>query len=294
MWRAIVQFIRDVRQAIERWFADDGPLMAAATAYYLGLSFFPLLWVLIAGLGWFLQHTHLGHDAQEEVLTAIAQNVSPTLKDYVADSLKVVQDRSIINGPIGLATVLITALAAFAQLDSAMDRIAGQPVGQSKSMLAHALALVVQRGRAFLMLLALGAVIVLVFLTGIVVAAVEAQTTAIVPLGGWFSDALQIAVALAINAAVFTLLFRLLPKSPAGWADCFYGGLLTAAAWEIGRQLLNIFIARSRYTSAYGVVGAFLAVLLWCYYAISIILIGAEYIQVLRNRTEQPSSGNNI
>jgi membrane protein len=49
---------------------------------------------------------------------------------------------------------------------------------------------------------------------------------------------------------------------------------------------LAVFIARSRYTSAYGVIGAFLAVLVWCYYAVTIVLLGAEYIQVLREHTD--------
>jgi membrane protein len=67
---------------------------------------------------------------------------------------------------------------------------------------------------------------------------------------------------------------------------------LTAAAWEIGRQLLALFIARSKYTSAYGVIGAFLAVLLWCYYAVTIILLGAEYIQVISHRgKDRPNGG---
>jgi uncharacterized BrkB/YihY/UPF0761 family membrane protein len=33
----------------DRWEQDEGPAMAAAVAYYVGLAFFPLLIVLIAG-----------------------------------------------------------------------------------------------------------------------------------------------------------------------------------------------------------------------------------------------------
>jgi membrane protein len=288
MRRVIVQFVRDVREAIVRWFADDGPLMAAATAYYVGLSFFPLLWVLTAGLGWFLQHTHLGQDAQQEVLRFVASNTSEQLAGNVDQWLLMLQEKSAINGPLGLATMLITALAAFAQLDSALDRVAGNARGASKSVFAHAIALVVQRGRAFLVLLGLGAV----FLAGMVLTAVETRTSTFLPLGSMFTDGLQIAVTLVINAGIFTLLFRLLPKDPAGWGNSFSGGLLTAAAWEIGRQLLAVFIARSKYASTYGVIGAFLAALLWCYYAVAIILIGAEYIQVIRARnTSTPADG---
>jgi membrane protein len=295
MWTIVVQFFRDVRQAIERLYADDGPVLAAATAYYLGLSFFPLLLVLTAGIGWFLRYTHPGQSAQQEVLHSIATAASEQLADYVAQTLDMVQDRSSINGPLGLATMLITALAAFTQLDSAFKRIWRVADSGSKSIFLQALAILAARGRAFLVLLGLGALVVLVFLAGMVIQAVESQTNAVMPLEGWVWDAVQIGVTMTTNIVVFMLLFRLLPQAPVRWSDAFYGGFLTAAAWEIGRQLLAVFIARSKYTSAYGVIGAFLAVLLWCYYAVTIVLLGAEYIQIISHRdndrpADQPSN----
>ncbi len=294
MRRAVVQFVTDVHKAVLRWFADDGPLMAAATAYYVGLSFFPLLLVLTAGLGWFLEHTHFGQDAHQQVLQFIASNMSEELAANVKQSFSLVQEKSAINGPIGLITILITALAAFAQLDSALDRISGNVRRASKSVVANAVGLILQRGRAFLVLLGLGGVVVLVFLAGMVITAVQSHAPAIFPKGELGSYALQIAVTLAINSCIFMLLFRLLPKDPANWADSFSGGLLTAAAWEIGRQLLAIFIARGKYASAYGVIGAFLAILLWCYYAVAIVLIGAEYIQIIRARHEPKTAAQKI
>jgi membrane protein len=284
MGRAIVQFVHDLRDAIMRWFADDGPLMSAATAYYVGLSFFPLLMVLTAGLSWFLQYTHSGQDAQQTILRFVSNNMSEQLADNVNQAFSDLWQKSAINGPVGLITILVTALAAFAQLDSALDRIAGNARGTSSGVFKAGLALIVQRGRAFLVLLGLGAVVILVFLAGLVLDAVKTHTSTLLPQSEIFSDALQIGLTLAINAGVFTLLFHLLPKAPSTWSDAFSGGLLTAAAWEIGRQLLAVFIARGRYASAYGVIGAFLAILLWCYYAVAIVLIGAEYIQVIRAR----------
>ncbi len=290
MWSMVVQFVRDVQRAIMRWFEDDGPLMSAATAYYVGLSFFPLLLVLIAGVEWFLRNTHLGQDAQQKVLAAIAQNMSTELADYVKQSLAMVQDKSGIGGPVGLATMIVTSVAAFAQLDSAFDRIWALPQSGSQSIFRLALQLVGQRGRALLLLLGLAAVVVVVFVAGMVLSAVEAHTALAVSLDGWLWDAAQTSVTFAINAAVFTFLYRLLPKATVAWSDALHGGLLTAAAWEIGRQLLTIYIARSHYGSAYGVVGAFLAVLLWCYYAVAIVLLGAEYVQVIHARSGEGSA----
>src|SRR5689334_13472863 len=133
MGRAIVQFVRDLHDAIMRWFADDGPLMSAATAYYVGLSFFPLLMVLTAGLSWFLQYTHSGQDAQQTILRFVSNNMSDQLADNVNQAFSDLWKKSAINGPVGLITILVTALAAFAQLDSALDRIAGNTRGTSSS-----------------------------------------------------------------------------------------------------------------------------------------------------------------
>ncbi|HEY2883121.1 MAG TPA: YihY/virulence factor BrkB family protein [Pirellulales bacterium] len=279
-----VQFFDDVRQSVARLYADDGPLMAAATAYYVGLSFFPLLLLLTAALGWFLKYSHLGQDAHAEVLNFVKNNTSELLAQYVSDSLTMVQDRSSINGPIGLATIVLTSLAAFAQLDSAFDRIWRVPPSESKSIFWLALNFLIQRGRAFLLLLGLMTLVMLVFFAGMILTAVESHTANVLPAGGWQWDAVQVAVTLATNAVVFTLLFRLLPKAPVRWGHSLHGGLLTAAAWEIGRQILAVMIARGKYGTAYGVIGAFLAVLLWCYYAVTIVLVGAEYIQVLDAR----------
>jgi len=39
-----------------------------------------------------------------------------------------------------------------------------------------------------------------------------------------------------------------------------------------------------KYTAAYGAIGSFIALLLWCYWGVSIILFGAEYAQVLSDQ----------
>jgi membrane protein len=70
-----------------------------------------------------------------------------------------------------------------------------------------------------------------------------------------------------------------LPPIRVLWRDAVRAGLFAACGWEMGRVVLASFVIGTRYTSAYGIVGSFLAVLLWCYYAVSIILMGAEYLK---------------
>ena len=58
-------------------------MLAAAIAYYLAFSLFPLMLVLVAGIGWAFRATAAGHDAQQRVMAAASSSraaaAGPTL-----------------------------------------------------------------------------------------------------------------------------------------------------------------------------------------------------------------------
>jgi hypothetical protein len=94
----------------------------------------------------------------------------------------------------------------------------------------------------------------------------------------------ELCFAVIANGTLFSFVYRWLPKKEVRWADAIRGGLLAACIWELGREVLGAFLIGMRYTSAYGAIGSFIAILLWCYYGISILFFGAEYVQVLQLR----------
>jgi membrane protein len=94
----------------------------------------------------------------------------------------------------------------------------------------------------------------------------------------------RIFVGFCVNTALFTLIYRWLPKTPAPLKPSFRGAVVAAVIWEIGRQILAEILIGSKYTTAYGVLGSFIGLMLWCYYAVAVLLLGAEYIQVICNR----------
>ena len=56
--------------------------------------------------------------------------------------------------------------------------------------------------------------------------------------------------------------------------------------WEIGRQVLSIYFLRLKNPTAYGVIGSFMAIMLWAYYAMLVVLFGAEYVRVRQRERE--------
>src|SRR5687768_511669 len=101
----------------------DGPLLAAAIAYYLAFSLFPLMLVLVAFLGWAFRFTAPGQKAEQQILTTISEQVSPSLAEQLSTALGSVERSAATSGVVGIVMLLVTAIAIFTQIDYAFDRI---------------------------------------------------------------------------------------------------------------------------------------------------------------------------
>ncbi|HUG20651.1 MAG TPA: YihY/virulence factor BrkB family protein [Planctomycetaceae bacterium] len=265
--------------AFLNWNRDDGPLMSAAVAYYLGLSLFPLMLVLISGFGLFLQYSDAGPSAEQEILEAVAMQLSPSLESNLKRAINEIKDRSTLTGPIGIAAILLASLAGFAQFDRAMDRIWNIHPQATEGILKAVQRILLQRGVALLMLLGIAGLIVIVFVVSLILSAVETTAENVLPVPDLLWQISHPLVALALNVLILTLLYRWLPKRKVGWFEALRGGIFAGVGWQLGRQILDFYLVRSHYSSAYGVVGSFIAIQLWCYYSVAIIFLGAEYIQ---------------
>ena len=90
------------------------------------------------------------------------------------------------------------------------------------------------------------------------------------PGGAMLSGWAQFLFTTATNALLFGLIYKVLPKVAIRWRDALAGGLLVSLVWILGQRLLVRFLIGPSYT-AYGIVGSFIAVMIWVYY-VSVIL----------------------
>jgi membrane protein len=278
--------ISDLKETFRRWNDNKASLMAAGVAYYGALSFFPLLLTLISGVGLILQFTAAGQNAEQQLLEAVGNQMSAQLQQQIASALDQVRSGANTGGPLGLITLLFGAMAIFVQLDSAFDVIWDVEPQKSKGILAAVRRVVFQRGVAFIMLLALGLILMVVQVAGITVTAVANMTDTILPGSARLWNYAKILLPLVLNSAIFTLIYRLLPKAPVTWKQAVHGGLFAGIVWEIGRQVLTHFLVGTKYSNAYGVVGSFIAVMLWIYYAVAVLFLGAQYGQSICTRDQ--------
>jgi len=288
--RWLLDFFPNLKDAGVRWSEDDAGSLAASVAYYLALSLFPMILLLISGLGIFLRYTQFGIDIKQEILDTLETKTNPELRFQVDQVLDHLASQSLVGGPTGLFTAILAAIGVFAQIDRGFDKIFRIAPQKDASLLGTVFRVIRSRFAAFLMLLSLGGLLVVLFFVGMGITQVRSLTSQTLPSIGHLFNTVDLLTTILVNAMLFTLIYRILPKRPVIWLDAFRGGLLAAVIWEVGRGLLGAFFIGMRYTTAYGAIGSFIALLLWCYYGISILFYGAEYVQVLEIRRAAQAS----
>jgi membrane protein len=265
--------------AANKWQEDDGLTWAASLAYYGAFSFFPLALVIIAGAGIVLSFSASAQFQQQQLIHIISDQVSPKLADEVNKVMSGVKSSAGISGPVGLLTLVFGAIGIFMQLEAAFDRIWKVTFdGPTRTVWRILRTVLYTRLRAFLMLIGVGLIVLLAFTANMVLAGISRYTDQI-PMGSVVFHILQLGVSAFLNGFMFTLIYRVIPKRHVPWSQAIAGGLVAGVAWEIGRQLLALFIVGKSYT-AYGVIGSFIVLMLWFYYASMVLLFGAEFVAV--------------
>ncbi len=281
--RAATWFWEILSQTITRWNRNDGNTLAASMAYYAAFSFFPLIAVLISALGFALEFSSSAQDAKKQLLEFISNSAAPALAQEVnsllAEALAEVQSRAAYSGPVALVILLFGAIGVFSQLDTAFQRLWQDTTPHDHGVRAAIVNALWNRLKAFLTLLALGVLLMVAFVFDIALAAVRTWTADLqVGILAW--RAVHLGFSIGLNAIVLTLIYKLLPQAAVRWRHAVCGGLFAAIMWQLGSQLLARFIVGGNY-SAYGVVGSFIAVMLWVYCASILLFLGGQLVQVL-------------
>ncbi len=195
-----------------KYLDDQGGYLAALITYYAFVSLFPLLLLLTTTLGVVL----VGHpDLQHQVLTSALRQF-PVIGDQLH------QPRALSGGAgavvVGIAGALYGGLGVGQAIQNAMDSVWAVPRHRRPDPLRSRL-------RSLLMLVVLGSAAI----TSTAISAIGHMTGSF----GIASKAGLVVVAVAINAAVCMVLFKVTTARHLGWRQVMPGALAAAIIWQL-------------------------------------------------------------
>jgi membrane protein len=279
-----VEVLTLLRASADRWVKDDAATLSAAVAYYLALSVFPMLLLLSSGLGIVLRFTHFGRDAQQQILLVVGEHCSPELGAQVQAILTHLEAQSVISGPMGVLTAILAAIGVFYQFERGFDKIWNVQSGVRGGALGIARQIIGRRLGAFLMLCGVGLMILAIMVANVALGILKQWMTHLDLPGIIFVHLIDATGTMMMNTLAFAVVYRVLPKRKTSWLDALRSGLLVAIIWEVAREFLFSVMIGMRYTTTYGAIGSFIALLLWFYWGVSLLFFGAEYLQVIVER----------
>jgi membrane protein len=268
-----------LRDAVRKFYSDGGPTLAAAISFYALLSLIPILFLVIAILGYVLGSSQ---ETFRAVLASVREFIPHLSDDFTRNLEWVVANRGRLSW-LGLASLVIAAGLVFQATEFALDRLFA--VTQRRSFLRSRLLQIS-------VVVAMGVVLLFSFYTGVVFHTLRADPD-LVPFAHDWVVALarglrvQYLASVALVLGCFTVALHVFPHAPVGWRAAFLGGCVGTALWELARRVFLWYLANlAQFYVVYGSLGALVAVMVWIYFSATFFLFAAECVVVLERRRE--------
>ena len=259
-------------------FIDDEALSrGAAIAFYTVTSIAPVLLIVVAIAG-----LAFGHDAaQNAIITQLSGLMGQQTAEVIQAAIASAAGKSsgILATIIGVATLVATASGVFGEMQSSLNAI-----WKAKSVATTVSRLIRARATSLGLVAALGFLLIVSLAVSAGLTAFGNYLDSIIPMGKLIFPILNFIVSLALLAALFAAIYKVLPDRRLEWRDVIIGAIVTSALFTVGKSLNGWYLRSSAVASSYGAAGGLIVLLLWVYYSVQIFLLGAEFTKIFANR----------
>ncbi len=279
-----------VWRAINQWIDADGLRMSAAMSFYGILSLAPLLVLLVAVLGWWIDKSYIEANLIGQIRSVIGDQGALLLQQAITSAKE--PSEGLIASAFAFVLLLSGATGVFAELQDAFERVWRQgsaEVPKQKWWRGASLRL---RGVAYI--LAFGVLLLMSL----------AISTFLSILSGWAGNYVAIErigfvinelVSLAFCVGFFVALMRMSNGPKPSLRYLVRGSIVGALLFSGGKHLMAYYLSTAAAVSAYGAAGSLVVILMWIYFTSGVLLLSASvarawHDQSMSRRTISPAT----
>jgi membrane protein len=274
--KTFLEPLRPIRRAVQLWIDADGLRMSAAMSFYGILSLAPLLVLLVAVLGWWLDRSYIEASLVRQIADVIGEQGAQLVQQALASAQK--PSDGLLASLIAFGLLLSGATGVFAELQDAFERLWRRDTGEvprqkwwySASLRLRGVAYILAFG--FLLLTSLAISALLSFLTGWAGAYLPLERVAL---------AINEAVSMAFCAALFVALMRMSAGPKPQLRYLVLGGTVGGILFSLGKYLMALYLSTAAVVSAYGAAGSLVVLLMWIYFSSAVLLLSASVARSL-------------
>lgn len=257
--------------AVIRWLDADGLRMSAAMSFYGILSLAPLLILLVAVMGWWLDRSYIEVSLIGQIRGVIGAQGAQVVQQALTSAQK--PSEGITASLFAFGLLLSGATGVFVELQDAFERLWRQGSGQAPQQKWWHGASLRLRGIAYI--LALG----FLLLVSLVI------STLFSLLSGWAGRYLPVekvawvineVVSFGFSVALFLALMKMSKGPKPALRYLVMGSAAGALLFQVGKYLMAFYLSTAAVVSAYGAAGSLVVILMWIYFSSAVLLLAAS------------------
>ena len=266
-------FVDHLVRMAEHYSAVKGSLQAGAVTYFAFLSFFPILALAFAVIGYV---AGVYRDAQTDLVRAISDVLPGMVSRQEAEGKIAITDlQAAAPGifTIGLLVMLYSGLGWISAMRDALLVVFERPPDEQPSFAKGKL-------RDLIALILLGVVLLLSVAVSGVITSLAEPVLEFLQLGPGVEPllwVLALALGLAANSVLFYAFFKLLGDPDEPRRSLWSGALLGAVGFELLKQLSRWLIASTTDQPAFKAFGIALILLVWINYFSRVVMYAAAW-----------------
>lgn len=254
---------------------DDIMTQGAAIAFYTIFSIAPLFILIVAVSDLFLSEEYIRTQVEAQLNDLVGSDISSSLLEYLGGVSY--SSTGVFTTIIASVTLAFGATTVITQLKNTLNLIWDVHTVEINSIWNFLL----NRLLSFGIIILATIFLVASLLTEVVIGVITRFFSQALPN---FNLDVYLIVSelstLAFAVAFFALIFKILPDVNAPWRDIFIGALATTVLFMLGKFLIGLYLTTSGISAAYRAAGSLIIFVVWVYYNVLTILLGATFTQV--------------
>jgi len=263
------------RDALRLWLDSDAFSHAGSLAFYTLFSLAPVVIIAVTIIGVVLGEQAAQGQVVGQLQDLMGAEAAAAVEQAVARSR--IQESGLLPTLLGAGALVLGATTVFAQMQHSLNGIWGVAARPNRSGL---FALLKRRLLSLTVVLAIGFVLLVSLLLGVVLRAVLHFTHQFVPAVAVLLSTAELLLSWLAMSMLFAAIFKVLPDVVLRWRDVLVGALVTALLFSVGKYAIALYLTHTATASTYGAAGSVVLILLWVYYSSLILLFGAAFTKV--------------
>jgi membrane protein len=269
-----------LQETFKGWQEANGSLLAAALAYYTITAMAPLLVISVSVAGLVYDEKVVRYLVASEMSKVVgAQGANLTLTIF--ESAGQTHVGGLATG-LSLLVMVYAASMLFVRLKQAINALWGIAPHPEKGWIVrlrtHFLSLLMVLMIGLILLVSMTVSTFLVFVNHYLAAVPQlAQVFQKLPEADFW-------IVFLLFAILFTIAFKTLPDVQIAWRDVWLGAAVTGLIFTLGEFVIGYYLARMNPGGAFGAASSVIVILIWVYYSMQLILLGAKFTEVFSNR----------